>query len=86
MLEKLLGAKSFSGFINHLACRQATLLASSGKLTFPSIVQTIAPAFLGCWALITPTILIRFQQDDHPILLDAIAHVEIGTSPFQMAL
>jgi hypothetical protein len=86
MLEKLLGAKSFGGSINHLACRQAILLAYLGGFDLLFIIWTIALAFLGCQALITPTFVIHFQQYDHPILLGAVAHVEIGTSPFQMAL
>ncbi len=35
---------------------------------------------------IAPTLVFHFQQDDHPILLDAIAHVETNTSFFQIAL
>jgi hypothetical protein len=85
-LEKLLGARSFGGSINHLACGQAILLASSSGLNFLFIVWTIALTFLGCWALIILTFVIRSQQYDHPIILDAVAHVEIGTSSFQMAL
>ncbi len=86
MLEKLLGARSFSGSINHVACCQAILLAYLGGFDLLFIIRTIALAFLGCRALITPTFVIHFQQYDHPILLSVIAHVEIGTSPFQMAL
>jgi hypothetical protein len=71
-LEKLFGVRSFGGFINHLACHQTTLLASLGGFNFPSIVRTIALAFLGCWALITPTFVICFQQYDHLILLGAV--------------
>jgi len=77
-LEKLLGAKSFGGFMGHLVCRQAIFLASSSKLGLPSIVQTIAPAFLGCWALITLTFVTHFQHGDHPILLNKVRHVEIN--------
>jgi uncharacterized membrane-anchored protein len=36
--------------------------------------------------LIAFTFIIRFQQDDRPILFDAIAHVETNTSLLQMAL
>jgi hypothetical protein len=36
------------------------------------MVQIVALAFLGCWALIAPALVIHFQQDDHPILLDVI--------------
>jgi len=86
MLEKLLGVKSFSDFINHLAHHQTTLLTSLGGFGFPFIVQTITLAFLRCRALIALALITHFQQDDHPILLDVVAHVETNTSPFQMAL
>jgi hypothetical protein len=33
-----------------------------------------------------PTLVFSFQQDDLPILLDAIAHVETSTSSFQVTL
>ncbi len=59
-LEKLFGARFFGGSINHLACCQATLLASLGGLSLPFIVWIIALAFLGCWALIAPTFIICF--------------------------
>jgi hypothetical protein len=35
MLEKLINAKSFGGFIDHLTRRWAALLASLGKFSFP---------------------------------------------------
>ncbi len=47
-LEKLLGVKSFHGFINHLLHYEAILLVFSSKLSLSSIVRTIAPTFLGC--------------------------------------
>jgi hypothetical protein len=43
-------------------------------------------AFLRCWTLINPTLVSCFQQDDHFILLDVVAHVEIGTYSFQVTL
>jgi hypothetical protein len=46
-------------------------------LFFP-VVHIIALAFFRCWALIIPAFVIHFQQDDHPILLDVAAHVDIG--------
>jgi hypothetical protein len=46
----------------------------------------LLPFILGCWAFIALALITLFQQDDHPIFLDAITHVEINTSPFQMAL
>ncbi len=82
MLEKLFGARFFGGSIDHPICHQAIFPISSNEHNLPFIVQITAPTFLGCWVLITPTLIIRFQQDYHPILLDVITHVEIGISPF----
>ncbi len=86
MLQNLLDAGSFGGSISHLICHQAILLTFLNKFNFPSIVQTIGTAFLGCWALIIHVLVTHFEHDDHPILLDAIAHVEINISPSQMTL
>ncbi len=58
---KLLSVGSFGGSIGHLVHRQAILPAFSGRLNLPFVVRTIALAFLRCWALITPTFIIRFQ-------------------------
>ncbi len=63
--------------MGHLVCRKAIFLASSSKFGLPSIVQTIAPTFLGCWALIALTFVTHFQHD-HPILLNKVRHVEIN--------
>jgi hypothetical protein len=60
-LEKLLGARSFGGSINHLTCRQATLPTSLGRFGLPYVVWTITPTFLWCWALIALALVIRFQ-------------------------
>jgi hypothetical protein len=57
-----------------------------GEFGLRSMVQNVAPACLGFWALIVPTLVTHFQQDDRPILLDAVAHVKTDTSSFQMAL
>jgi hypothetical protein len=47
------------------------------------MVQFATIAFLGCWALITFTFVIHFQQDDHPILFNAMAQcVKTGVFPF----
>jgi hypothetical protein len=81
-LEKLLGVRSFDGYNGHLACCQATLFISLGDLGFLFVVQTIILAFLGCWVLIILALFICFQQDDHPILLDAVTHVETYISLF----
>jgi len=60
MLEKLFGVKSFGGFISHLLRREAIILVSLGKFGLPSIVRTMTPTFLGCWALVTPALVIHF--------------------------
>ncbi len=60
-LEKLLGAGSFGGSIDHLAHSQTILHVLSSRLDLPFVVHTIALAFLGCWALITPTFVTCFQ-------------------------
>jgi hypothetical protein len=85
-LEKLLGAGSFGGFIGHLVHCHAILPTFSNGFGLLSIVWIASSTFLGCWALITLTLVIHFQQNDHLILLDTVAHVEIGIFPFQMAL
>jgi hypothetical protein len=59
-LEKLFGVKSFGGYIGHLVCCQTTLITFSGKLGLPFVVQIVALAFFGCWALIIPTLVICF--------------------------
>jgi hypothetical protein len=58
-LEKLLSARSFGGFISHLAHCHVTLPTSSSRLGLPFIVQTIAQ-FLGCWALIVLALITHF--------------------------
>jgi hypothetical protein len=60
-LEKLFGARSFGGSIDHLARHEATLLVSLGGVGFHSIVRSIAPTFLKCWTLIALAIIIHFQ-------------------------
>jgi hypothetical protein len=64
------------------SCCHATFFASSGRIGLCSIVQIIAPTFLGCWELIAFTRVICFQQDDHLILLDIVTHAKIGISLF----
>jgi hypothetical protein len=85
MLEKLFGARSFGGFINHLTYHQAIFFTFSNELNFIFMVQIVAPAFLGCWALIVPA-LVTCLQDDRHILLDVITHIQTNTSPFQITL
>ncbi len=80
--EKLLGTRSFGGFIGHLVRCQAIFLVSSSGFGLPFVVRIVALTFLRCLALIALTFVIRFQQDDHLIFLDVVAHVEINTSPF----
>jgi hypothetical protein len=48
MLEKLISVISFGGFISHLVYHEATLFASLNNFNLHSVVQTIAPTFLGC--------------------------------------
>jgi hypothetical protein len=60
MLEKLFGARSFNGFINHLTHHRATLPTSFVGFGLPFIIQTTTPAFLGCWALIVLALIIYF--------------------------
>jgi len=36
--------------------------------------------------LVIIALFFRFQQDDHPTLLNVMAHVETGTYPFQVTL
>jgi hypothetical protein len=86
MWEKLLGAGSLGGSISHLAHCQTTFLTSSNALDLASMVQIVAPAFLGYWALIALAFVTHFQQDDYLILLEVVAQVETNTSLFQMAL
>jgi hypothetical protein len=82
MLDKLLGVGSFGGSIGHLAHHHAIHLASLGGFNIPFVVWIIALVFLRCWALITLASVTHFQQDDHIILLDAIAHVETNIFSF----
>jgi hypothetical protein len=46
-LEKLFGAKSFGGFIGHLARRQAIFFASLGVFGLLSMVKNYCPPILG---------------------------------------
>lgn len=48
----------------------------------PLMVQFVTVTFLGCWALIVPTFVIHFQWNDHPILLNVMAHIKMNTFPF----
>jgi len=79
MLEKLLGTKYFNTTMGHLDCHQVSLLVFLGGIGLPLMVKLVALAFLGCWDLLTLALVIHFQQDDHFIVFDAMAHVEIGT-------
>jgi len=86
MLEKLLGLRSFSTTLGHLACRQVTLLASSRGLSLPLVARHVAPTSLRCWTLIIPALVSHSQQDDHLNLLDVVAHVKTDSYPFQVTL
>jgi hypothetical protein len=78
-LEKIFGARFFDGSINYLVHCHAIFLVFSNGLNLLSMVQTIVLAFLKCCALINLALITHFQQDDYPIFLDVVAHVEIGT-------
>jgi hypothetical protein len=73
---------SFGRFIGHIARHQCILPTSLGSFNFLFVVLIVAPAFMGCWALIVLALVICFQQDDQPILLDVVAHVETNISLF----
>jgi hypothetical protein len=59
-LEKLSSLGSFDGFIGHLVRRQAILFAFLNWTNLLFVVQIVATTFLGCWALIVPTLVIHF--------------------------
>jgi len=86
MLEKLLRSGSFGTTLGNLAHHQITLFVSSGGLNLPLVVQCVGPTSLRCWTLIVPTLVSHFQQDDHLILLDGVAHVKTDSYPFQITL
>jgi len=86
MLEKLLGSGSFGTTLGDLAYHQVSLFVSLGGLSLPLVVQHVGPASLRCWTLIVPTLVSHFQQDDHLILLDGVAHVKTDSYPFQVTL
>jgi hypothetical protein len=82
-LEKLLTVGSFGIMVGHLVHCLVILLASLGGFGLSLLVQFATIAFLGCWALITLTLVIHFRQDDHPILLNVMAQcVKTGVLPF----
>ncbi len=85
-MKKFLGAGYFDGFIDHLTHHQAIFPTSLCMFHFHSIVWIVAPTFLWCWALIILAFVIYFQQDDHPILLDVVAHVKTSIPLFQITL
>ncbi len=86
MFKKLLGVRSFNIRVGHLACHWVILFTSSKGLYLPSMVQLVAPTFLGCWTLIILALITHFQQDDHPILFDVVTHVATNIFPLQLAL
>jgi hypothetical protein len=61
MLEKLLRLGSFGTIMGHLARCQVTFLISSRGLNLPLMVQCVAPAFLGCSAIIAHALTFHFQ-------------------------
>jgi len=60
-LENLFGVGSFGVSIGHLIYHQAILFVFPSRINFFFIIQIIAFAFLGCWALISLTLVIHFQ-------------------------
>jgi hypothetical protein len=66
MFKKLLGMRSFNITVGHLACDWVILFTSSNGLYLPSMVQLVAPTFLGCWTLIILALITHFQQDWSP--------------------
>ncbi len=82
MLKKLLRSRSFGIIVGHLVHCQVILPTSLGGLGLLLIVRRATPASLGCWALIILALVFHFQHDDHPIFLDAVAHLETSTYPF----
>jgi len=73
-LEKLLGVGFYGGYINHLSSCHSSCFFK--WVQPPFVVWIIARTFLGCSALIVPTLVNHFQHDDHTILLDVVTHVE----------
>jgi hypothetical protein len=61
-----------------LACHQVILLIFKKGIDIPLVVELVALAFLGCWVLLTLALVIHFQQDDHLVVFDAMAHVDIN--------
>ncbi len=76
---------SFGGSIGHLARCRNILPTSSSRFDLPYVVQIVALAFLGCWALNVPALVTHFYYDDHLIFLNVITYVETNISSFQMA-
>jgi hypothetical protein len=52
---------SFGGFIGHLICHRGIIPIFSSRFGLLNVSQIVALAFLGCWTLIAPTLVIRFQ-------------------------
>jgi len=46
------------------------------------MVSRVILAFLGCWVSLAIALIFCFQQDDHPTLLNVMAHVETGIYSF----
>lgn len=86
MLEKLLGSRSFGTTMGNLAHCQVTFLVSLRGLGLLLMVQCATLTFLECWTLILLTLVFRFQLDDHPTLLNVVAHVKTNIYFFQVTL
>jgi hypothetical protein len=72
--------------MGHLAHCQIIFPIFSRGLDLPSTIWRAALTLLGCWVIIILALISRFQQNDHPIILDVVAHVKISVYPFQVAL
>ncbi len=64
--------------VPQLIIRPLFLFLQAGLASFLQL--GLLPPHLGCWVLITLAFVIRFQQDDHPILLDVVTHFETSIS------
>ncbi len=57
---KLLTGGSLGEIIGHLVHHQVIFFVFSSMLDLTFVVQIVALTFLGCWALIIPTLITRF--------------------------
>ncbi|KAJ7570685.1 hypothetical protein O6H91_01G131400 [Diphasiastrum complanatum] len=86
ILRRLMGSESFRIPHGQFVKRQVSLPASSGGVGLTCTTSIAPAAFMGSWALVASALISRFQQDNKPILLDSVAHVETCILPFQQHL